>query len=119
VTVPNIERLGHRLYREAWRGLEAPRHLFLFSSSTLRACVERSGLQVLELRTTARTARWMWTASRLIRRNGTLPGGSPQNLRPGLRLRLRLEGLMFHMVEHMMCWAKKDAGEEIVLIATK
>lgn len=113
VTVPNIGSLGHRLYQEAWRGLEPPRHLFLFSPSTLRACVERSGLQVLELRTTARTARLMWAASRLIKRDGALPGGSLQNLNLGLRL----EGLTFQGVEYMMCWAKKDAGEEIVLIA--
>jgi 2-polyprenyl-3-methyl-5-hydroxy-6-metoxy-1,4-benzoquinol methylase len=60
MTTPNIESLGYRMYQEAWRGLEVPRHLFLFSPPTLRACVERSGLQLLELRTTARTARWMW-----------------------------------------------------------
>ncbi|MBT9168834.1 MAG: Malonyl-(acyl-carrier protein) O-methyltransferase [Syntrophomonadaceae bacterium] len=119
VTVPNIESLGHRLYREACLNLDPPRHLFLFSPHTLRTCLERSGLQVLELRTTARTARWMWAASCLIKRSGALPSGSPQNLRPGLRLGLRLGGLMFQIVEHMTCWAKKDAGEEVVLIAGK
>jgi SAM-dependent methyltransferase len=114
VTVPNIESLSYRIYREAWRGLEVPRHLFLFSSPTLRACVERSGLQLLELRTTARTARWMWAASRLIRRNGILSGGSP----PKQRFGLRLEGLAFQTLEHGLCWLR-DAGEEVVLIATK
>jgi 2-polyprenyl-3-methyl-5-hydroxy-6-metoxy-1,4-benzoquinol methylase len=114
MTTPNIESLGHRLYREAWRGLEVPRHLFLFSPTTLRACVERSGLQVLDLRTTTRSARWMWAASRLIRQNGTLPGGSPKKQ----SLVLRLEGLAFHLVEHGLCWVTA-AGEEIVMIATK
>lgn len=114
VTVPNIASLGHRLYREAWRGLEVPRHLFLFSPTVLRACVKDAGLQVLELRTTARSARWMWAASRLIRRNGTLPGGL---LLEG-RLGLKFAGLVFQAVEHGLCWAT-DAGEEIVMIADK
>jgi 2-polyprenyl-3-methyl-5-hydroxy-6-metoxy-1,4-benzoquinol methylase len=113
VTVPNIESLGHRLYREAWRGLEVPRHLFLFSPPTLRDCVERSGLQVLRLWTTARTARMMWAGSRLIRRNETLLSISPKQ-----RLRLRLEGLVFQALEHGLCMIR-DAGEEVVMIAGK
>lgn len=114
LTVPNIESLGHRLYRESWRGLEVPRHLFLFSPSTLRGCVEQAGLQVLELRTTARSANWMWATSYLIRRNGTIPGGSPKKLGFGLKF----GGLAFKAVEEGLC-CFTGAGEEIVLIATK
>ena len=117
VTVPNINSLGHRLYREAWRGLEPPRHLFLFSPPTLRACVERAGLQVLELRTTARSARWMWAASKLIRKNGVLPGGSP----PEQHFGSRLGRLPFRAAEQGLCWVTEvtDTGEEIVMIAGK
>lgn len=86
VAVPNIESLGHRMYQEAWLHLDPPRHLFLFSSPTLRACVEQAGLQVLELRTTACSARYMRAASSLIRKNGVLPGGSPEKQSLGLRL---------------------------------
>jgi hypothetical protein len=53
-------------------------------------------------------------ASRLIRRNGALPGGSPKEQ----HLWLRLEGLAFQTLEHRLCWLR-DAGEEVVLIATK
>jgi 2-polyprenyl-3-methyl-5-hydroxy-6-metoxy-1,4-benzoquinol methylase len=115
VTVPNIESLGHHLCREAWRGLEVPRHLFLFSLPTLRACVERSELQVLELRTTARTACQEWAASRLIRRNGTFPGDSPLKR----RLWLRLEGLAFWIIVEYGASLFRPVGEEIVLVATK
>jgi 2-polyprenyl-3-methyl-5-hydroxy-6-metoxy-1,4-benzoquinol methylase len=114
MTTPNIKSLGHQLYREAWRGLEVPRHLFLFSPAALRQSVERSGLQVFELRTTARSARWMWAASHLIRRNGALPGGTPKEQ----HLWLRLEGLAFQLVEDGLCWVT-DAGEEIVMVAAK
>lgn len=114
IVTPNIKSLGDRLFREAWRGLEVPRHLYLFSPCTLRVCAEQAGLQVKHLYTTARSARWIWAASRLIHRNGILPGGSPK--KQGLWL--RLEGLAFQVVEHGLCWVR-DAGEELVLIATK
>src|SRR2546425_1880561 len=93
---PNIECLGYRLFQVAWRGLEVPRHLYLFSPRALVDCAEQAGLKVLELRTTARTARWIWAASYLIRRNRALPGGSPQKQ----ALWLRLEGVIFQAVEH-------------------
>ena len=65
-------------------------------------------------RTTSKGARFIWAASRLIRRDGKLPGGSPQ--RPGLRL--RLEGLIFWAVEYVLCQVG-PFGEEIVLEAEK
>jgi 2-polyprenyl-3-methyl-5-hydroxy-6-metoxy-1,4-benzoquinol methylase len=114
VVTPNIESLGHRLFREAWRGLEVPRHLYIFSPRALQECAERAGLKVLKLWTTARSALWMWAASRLIRRNGILPGGSPQRL----GLWLKLEGLAFWAIAYGLC-ALREAGEEIVLMASK
>ena len=114
VVTPNIESLAHRLFGAASVHLEPPRHICLFSPRTLLVCAERTGLRVLKLRTTARSASWVWAASRLIHRNGALPGGSPQ--KHGLWL--QLEGLAFQAVEHGLCWVR-DVGEEIVLIATK
>lgn len=114
VVTPNIEALGYRLFREAWRGLEVPRHLYLFSMRTLRACAAQAGLRVLQLRSTARTARWMWAASWVIRRDQTLPGGSPAE--PSLRL--WLGGLAFQAIEHGLCLSR-DAGEELVLVGKK
>jgi SAM-dependent methyltransferase len=37
IVTPNVESLGHRVFGRAWRGLEHPRHFFLFSMSTLKA----------------------------------------------------------------------------------
>lgn len=114
VATPNMKSLGHRLFGEAWRGLEVPRHFYVFSPNALRTCAERAGLQVIKIWTSARLARSMWTASYLIRRDGILSGGSPQKQSFGLRL----EELAFHAVEHALLWVM-NAGEEIVLIATK
>lgn len=111
---PNIRSLGFRLFGQAWRGLEPPRHLYLFSTETLRTAAESTGFRGLELRTTSRTARWMWIASQLIRRDGMLPGRLPE----GKGLGLQLEGLAFLALEYALNLII-DAGEELVLIASK
>ena len=114
VITPNIESLGACLFDGAWRGWEAPRHFHLFSPCTLRNCAEQARLQVVKLFTTSRNARGIWATSRLIRRNGMLPGGSPQKL----NLWLRLEGLAFQVLEYGLAMFK-NVGEETVLVATK
>lgn len=115
MVTPNIQSLGRRLFDEYWRGWEVPRHLVLFSpKSALRVCVERAGLKVRSLWTPAKGARFIYAASRLIRREGKLPGGSPQ--RPNLQL--KLESLVFWVIEYILCRVG-NFGEEIVVKAVK
>ena len=114
IITPNVESLGARLFREAWRGWEPPRHLYLFSPSTLQTLTKKAGLKVIQIRTTARSARWMWAASHLIHHNDILPGGSPQKVAPGLRL----AGVAFQVMEHGLCIIR-NVGEELIMLATK
>lgn len=114
VLTPNIKSLGRRMFGGAWLHWDPPRHLFLFSPQALRASAERAGLVIQELRTTARGSRWIWAASSLIKRDGTLPGGSPESPGPSLRL----QGLAFQATEHWLC-GRWEAGEELVLLATR
>jgi 2-polyprenyl-3-methyl-5-hydroxy-6-metoxy-1,4-benzoquinol methylase len=114
VVTPNIRSLGAHVFGEYWRGLEVPRHLFLFSPEALRTLAERAGLVIQDLRTTARTARWSWAVSSFIRRNGTHPGSLPEASGPSLRL----QGLAFQAIEYGLS-GRKGAGEELVMIAVK
>lgn len=113
ITTPNVESLGRRVFRASWRGLEVPRHLQLFSVTTLAECATRAGLRVYAARTSANMARWMHAGSRLQQGHGALPGGAPpRNVPPAIWL----PGLVFWAVE----WAQArflPAGEEIVLTA--
>lgn len=115
VTTPNIASLGHRVFHKSWRGLEPPRHFHLFSSWTLGACAEQAGYRIDTLRTTARSTWEIWYASRLIHRDGCIPGGFPKRLSPALLL----EAMALQLLENMMINLRKDTGEAIVLIASK
>lgn len=109
VMTPNIASWGHHVLKASWRGLEVPRHLYLFSRRALKLCAELAETRIESLRTTARSARWMWASSRLTNRRG--------NAAPDRRL--RTEGLLFQMVEEIGKTLWKNAGEELVLMATK
>lgn len=43
IDTPNIASEGHRLYGVAWRGLEPPRHLVLFTLESIRNILARAG----------------------------------------------------------------------------
>lgn len=45
IVTPNPDSLGHRSFGRCWRGLEPPRHLFLFAPQTLKTLAERVGLR--------------------------------------------------------------------------
>lgn len=115
IVTPNIRSIGHRLFKETWRGLEVPRHLFLFSPRSLKICAEMAGFHVKMLKTTAQSARGIWAESRFIQKNGALPDGSTQLI----SLYLKIQGMAFQILEHVLLAFQRDIGEEIVLIVTK
>ncbi len=53
IRVPNVRSMLSVLLGEYWLGLEAPRHLVLFSPAGLRIALERSGLRIESLGTSA------------------------------------------------------------------
>jgi 2-polyprenyl-3-methyl-5-hydroxy-6-metoxy-1,4-benzoquinol methylase len=48
VRVPNLASWDARLFGRSWAGLDAPRHLFVFTPQTLRRMLRDQGLQVVE-----------------------------------------------------------------------
>lgn len=45
---PNLDSLGHRVYGPAWRALEPPRHLVLFTWGSLERALEAAGFGCIE-----------------------------------------------------------------------
>jgi 2-polyprenyl-3-methyl-5-hydroxy-6-metoxy-1,4-benzoquinol methylase len=110
---PNAESFGHLRYGSAWRGLEPPRHLQLFTLAALAACARQAGLRVVSGFTTIAEAEAILIVSHFLRRKGScrLQDLSTQDLitwsllAPWLAARARLAW-----------WADRGSGEEIYVI---
>jgi SAM-dependent methyltransferase len=47
--VPNAASLDARVFGPYWRGLDAPRHLYIFTPDTMRKLLEAAGLQMVDV----------------------------------------------------------------------
>ncbi len=71
VLTPNIESLGHRYFGKDCVFLDPSRHLYLYSTRTLRQLAERSGFAVETLETPSRLAAQTFASSRQLRKTGS------------------------------------------------
>ena len=109
---PNLTSVGHRKFGADWRGLEPPRHLHVFSVESLAACVQRVGLEVSEVRTSARLVRGIWWVSHSIQHH------AGRRKRPP-RIGAYLASWGMSLVEDVMRVSDARSSEEIILFATK
>lgn len=65
---PNLDSLGHRVYGPAWRGLEPPRHLVLFTWGSLAKALEAAGFARLEPQPYRPFCSYIFAASEAIAR---------------------------------------------------
>jgi len=107
IVTPNVDSLGHRHFAERWRGLEQPRHLFLYSSASLRTLFGRIDVEPVEVFTSAQGTDYVLRASWAISR-----------------------GAWRRAVDYVAIWRLqfagtagtrrgRDVGEELVAVTTK
>lgn len=113
VVTPNGESWGHKLYGDAWRGLEPPRHLHVFTIPSLHCLAEKAGFKKLRISTTIRGANGLFMASRSIQRTGKHVNGGPQPR----AVRIWARGMQ--LAEWAILKVKPDVGEEIALMGEK
>lgn len=114
VATPNVNSIGHQQFKSAWRGLEPPRHLSLFSRKTLTQAANDSGLSCAELRTTVRSAYKISIESNQLRTAGPVLLGNP----PVSTLE-KFRGHMYQYALAIVLRLRPDAGEELLMLAVK
>lgn len=108
---PNAESWGHRTFGQAWRGLEPPRHLHVFSQRALAGAAEAAGFSAVSVRVTIRNARGIFDLSRAIRT------AIERNDRPAVIPAPTLAAEAWQAAEWCRTWVEPTAGEELVLRA--
>ncbi len=110
---PNIESFGYQTFGSHWLHLDPPRHIHLFSPTTLRTLVDNSGLTIVQVKTNARDANNSWVMSKNIERAGKCHTVVRLGVIP------KLQSRYFQFKEYRALSKKSSVGEEIVMIATK
>src|SRR3972149_3997734 len=110
---PNLESRGHKKFRHFWIGLDAPRHLFLFTAKTISEVIQRAGFKVIHLSSTGRISEFNWLGSYNLRKYHK----NVYFAKPDLFSRIMAK-IYDKKVRLRIHWDKM-AGEELVLIATK
>ena len=68
--LPNVELWDAALFGPVWRGLDAPRHLYLFTPQTIRALLEASGLSLAGVRYSGVPNDWTGSVQSALERAG-------------------------------------------------
>jgi 2-polyprenyl-3-methyl-5-hydroxy-6-metoxy-1,4-benzoquinol methylase len=111
VVTPNIRSWGHRVYKQYWRGLEPPRHLQIFSRSSLATLSTVAGFRSSDCRAVTRWACAILLASQSLRRK------EAKAIRPRPVFRLWAE--IMAVAEWAGAYLDHDAGEELALVSNK
>ncbi len=106
---PNMQALGHELFGRDWRGLEPPRHLFLFQRSSMRRLARAAGFTLIDLFTSPgdRTA------------NDYMIEASQQHREAAGKPRLMVSAKALARKERLLDLIDRPCGEWIVLVATR
>jgi SAM-dependent methyltransferase len=108
IVTPNTQSVGHRMFGKYWRGLEPPRHIYLFSIASLKRLGSKAGFDILSARTTIRGAHWAYRDSRRIK--AAAAGGSTS------RFGDAVVPYLLQYVECMVLRVSPTAGSEMAVI---
>ena len=112
VLTPNAASHGHRTFGAAWRGLEPPRHLHLFSNQTLSRIAQQAGFRDPRCWTTP-------VGAYGIGQNSPPLTGVTQVQQPGMTIRDVVRGFWFQVTASLVFLLNKNSGEECVLMVSK
>lgn len=110
LVTPNLQSLGHKIFKRNWRGLEPPRHLQLFTAASIAALSHRVGFTACEIRFSVRDANHLFQASRNLAVTGAHRHGEAASIWRQYWTR----GLQ--ILECLLMQVKPALGEELVVI---
>lgn len=110
---PNASSIGHRRYGRAWRGLEPPRHLHLFTPAALLAAARKAGFDDVECFTSCAGAEGILIASHFLRRKVSF---RPQELGPLEVLESKALAPLLAIWARLKWLADRGSGEEIYAV---
>jgi SAM-dependent methyltransferase len=110
---PNANSLGHGKYGPHWRGLEPPRHLCVFTRTSLQAMAQRAGYAVDKCFTSVAMSESVLVVSHFLRRDGKF---NPAEHSGSDFLVWKLLGPLLAIYAKLAWVFDRESGEEICAV---
>jgi 2-polyprenyl-3-methyl-5-hydroxy-6-metoxy-1,4-benzoquinol methylase len=114
---PNILSTSHQFFGRYWRGLEPPRHLYLFSRFTLKEIATKAGFTNVKTWTTAAHGHYFALSSLELRKYNFSETKNCQH--KSISLWLKLQAILFQVWAKIIYLINNASGDECVLKARK
>jgi len=117
LVTPNIESLGHKIFRKYWYSLDPPRHLILFSKKNLKELFKDLGFSDLNFYSFSRSTRYIVDQSMKI-----FLGGHVTDTRFNKNTIIcfnKILGLSLISLEYWGNAIFNNIGEELVIVAKR
>ena len=113
ITTPNAESLCARLFGQDWRGLEPPRHLYIFSMASMESAARSGGFKSISVRSIVRDG-YILGASYALVTNIPFQNGNPK-----LGIVQAYIVKLGSLLQSFIALVKHNIGEELVLICER
>ena len=118
VTTPNVQSVGHKKFQDCWWGLDAPRHLQIFTLTALKQCARKASFTAINATSSAANADTFMGGS-----FGFMAAKKADNNGSGSRVEFNvlrgLRSLLLQYQEATQLRHDPGCGEEAVLICHK
>lgn len=118
ITTPNIQSFGHEKFQDCWFGLDAPRHLQVFSLAALQNCARKAGFDAIKASTSAANADGLFGISFGFK-EAKAKADRPYEMKAQLNF---IRGLCSLWLQYREAWQLRrnpECGEELILICGK
>jgi len=105
---PNGKSCGHKIFKAHWRGLEPPRHLFIYTPKSLQRLAQKAGFKIFQTWTTSANAHHFFLGS-----FNSIYDGKITNL--PARVLLNIVSKIFLIIARILYAFNQDSGDECVL----
>jgi 2-polyprenyl-3-methyl-5-hydroxy-6-metoxy-1,4-benzoquinol methylase len=113
IQTPNINGMGHLLFKNDWRGLEPPRHLHIFNKKSISSIAKQAGFNKIKVFTSANAAAFLFRGSNRIRCSRS------NNMKDKTSIISWVFYFIMQEIEAVLIKIHPEFGEELVLIAEK
>lgn len=110
---PNASSYGARRYGRAWRGLEPPRHLHIFTAASLIRCAGKAGFEVSRCFSSAAGADGILMASRFIAKRNSF---READLSMTEKVEIRVMRPLLALTAQLAWLRDRDCGEELCAV---